>query len=611
MNILVLDFETKDIGISEGLGAGWAYKNKLHVIGFSFSVNGEPAQWRVGTTNLVTLVRAADVIVCHNALYDIGILEMLGVPYSSKLIYDTLILAKLYDNRLLKYNLNSLAERYFGENKTDDEFVPIAWELGLVKSKAQNAVKYAKINLDKIYEKYPEVVARYANQDVDLTLKLFNHLRPHLEDQDLTFYSDLIKSVIQSRMQGVRVDIGRLLKSKSILEEELFKTNLKLSTYLQGRNPNSSQQLALVLDELDIVYPRTPLGNPSITAAWIEKQEGPFFSLLNYYKKVTKLIGDFIDKTLTLVAAGESITVEEAAKLSYSRIHPEMNIMGATATGRFSSSNPNLQQQPKRDEFSRPLIRSIFVPEIGEQWYCLDFSAQEPRLQVHYASMIGSSYGQTMAEEWRTNPDYDMHSAVAEMVGIGRKQAKTINLGLAYGMGAVKLSKSLQLSLPEAQNLIKRYHSGAPYLKDLVDAAKSKILSAGFIRTLLGRRLYKDDTFYDEDGREQDYSYKAINKLIQGSAADQTMAGMVLAYRYGINIIFSIHDELTLSTGSILEVNKLKYILENAVKLQVPSKSEVTSGSDFAEQEDADLTMTAEEQALFDTFVKEFVPIKK
>ena len=611
MNILVLDFETKDTGISEGLGAGWAYKNKLHVIGFSFSVNGEPAQWREGTRNLVTLVKDSCAIVCHNALYDIGILEMLGIPYEDKLIYDTLIMAKLYDNRLKKYNLNALAELYFNDTKTDDDFIPIAWELGLVKSKAQNAVKYAKMNLDKIYKKYPDVVARYANQDVDLTLKLFNHLQPHLNDQDFSFYSDLLKAVIKSRMHGVRVDVQRILISKEILEKELFKTNLKLSQYLQGRNPNSSQQLALVLDDLGVEYPRTALGNPSITAAWIDKQEGDFFELLNYYKKITKLIGDFIDKTLTLVAAAESITIEEASKLSYSRIHPEMNIMGATATGRFSSSNPNLQQQPKRDAFSRPLIRSIFVPEIDEQWYCLDFSAQEPRLQVHYAALIGSKDGARMAADWSHDPDYDMHASVAEMVGIGRTQAKTINLGLAYGMGAFKLARSLKLSLPEARALIKRYHSGAPYLKDLVDAAKGKILSAGFIRTLLGRRLYKDDTFYEEDGREQDYSYKAINKLIQGSAADQTMAGMILAYRYGINIIFSIHDELTLSTGSLLQVNKLKYILENAVKLKVPSKSEVTGGDNFADQEPVELAMSEGDQVLFDRFVKDFVPIKK
>lgn len=611
MKILYIDLETKDAGISSGLGAGWPYRDKVNVIGFSFSHADTPAQWREGTRNLVTLVMNSDAIVCHNACYDIGILHMLGIPYEDKLIYDTLIMAKLHDNRLMKYNLNALSEKYFNDKKYEEEFEAVAWELKLVKSKSQNASKYVKENLDIVYASYPELVARYANQDVDLTQKLFNFLLPKLEDQDFVFYSDLIKSVIVSRAAGVRVDIKRILKSKTIVEDELFKINGILSGYLQGRNPNSSAQLALVCVELGVRYPTTLLGNPSITAKWIEEQDGEFFDTLNTYKKLNKLKTDFLDKTITLIAAAEGISVEEVIELEYSRIHPEINIMGATATGRFSGANPNVQQVPKRDKFSLPLIRSIFIPEEGEQWYCLDFSAQEPRIQVHYAAMIGSAHGQKMAEEWSNNPDYDMHQAVADMVGISRTEAKTINLGLSYGMGVTKLAKSLKILTKEAQQVTTQYHKGAPYLKDLVDAAKSKILGAGFIRTLLGRRLYKDDTTYDEDsGRAQDYSYKAINKLVQGSAADQGMAAMVYAYRAGITILFPIHDELTISAPSIITAAKLKYVMENVFRLRLPSKSEVTCGHNFASQHPIDIELDDIGQCEFELFKKEFVPLK-
>jgi DNA polymerase I-like protein with 3'-5' exonuclease and polymerase domains len=609
MKLLYLDAETRDHGIDSGLGAGWPYKDKLKVIGFSFATNDTAAEWRQGTKNLVTLVSQCDAIVCHNASYDIGILHMLGIEYQDKLIYDTLLMAKLNDNRLMKYNLNSLAERYFGESKLEEDFIPIAWELGLVKSKSQNAVKYAKGNLDKVYAKYPGVVAAYANQDVDLTKKLFLHLLPKIEDQDFTFYSDLIKAVIQTRAKGVRVDIARIFESREIIEKDLFKVNQTLSSYLQGRNPNSTQQLAQICDELNITYPQTALGNPSITAKWIEQQDGEFFSTLNQYKKLNKLITDFIDKTVALIATVENITIEEVKNLKYSRIHPEINIMGAAATGRFSGSNPNIQQVPKRDEYSKPLIRSMFVPEDGESWYCADFSAQEPRLQVHYAARINSPAGIKMAKDWSDNPNYDMHNAVAIMVGIDRKAAKTINLGLSYGMGVGKLSKSLDVSLDSARELVKQYHKGAPYLKDLVSAAKSNIVHTGYIKTILNRKLYKDDTVWDDDGRENDFSYKAINKLIQGSAADQTMAAMVLCYRYGIVISFPVHDELCISSSSNLEITELKYIMENAIRLKVPNKSEVTVGNNFADQTDCKLLLNEFEQLALVKFTESFTPL--
>ncbi len=610
MTTLYLDFETKDFGIAQSLGAGWPYANKVKVIGFAFSFDDRPVQWRSGVEDLDTLIECADIIVCHNTLYDIGILRMLGIEYENKLIVDTLILAKLHDNRLRAYNLDALANHYFKDSKADDKFEAIAWDLGLVKSKSQNAIKYAKENLDIVYAKYPEVVTEYAKQDVELTRKLYKLFTNTIESEDYKFYSDLIKSLIDSRARGVRIDVQRIYTSKAIIDKKLFSTRQELEKFLLGRNPNSTVQLAEICDELGVSYPVTDKLNPSITSAWIENQSGPFFETLNLYKKLNKLKNDFIDKTISLISGIEGISIDEVESLQYSRIHPEINIFGATATGRFSGSNLNVQQQPKRDEFSRPLVRSMFVPEEGHSWYCLDFSAQEPRLQVHYAAMIGSENGKEMAEDWRLNPDYDMHEMVASMCGISRKEAKTINLGLAYGMGVGKLARSLKLSDKQARALLAAYHSASPYMKELTEAAKRNILKNNYIKTILGRKLYKDFTTKDDDGREQDFSYKAINKLIQGSAADQTMAAMVLAYRHGISVLFPVHDELTISSPSTLEVCKLKYIMENAIQLLVPSKSEVTGGPDFADQTPTILELSDQDKLEYDKFVSMFVPIR-
>jgi len=594
MDILFLDFETKDRGIDAGLGAGWPYNNLVDVIGYSYALGDAPVRWSTCHNKLKALVESVEAIACHNASYDVGILIMLGIDISQVLIYDTLIMAKLYDNSYLSYSLNKLSEKFFNEVKLEEKFKDIAVELKLVKSKTMDPVKYCKINLDKVYAAYPDVVIDYANQDVELLRKLFYKFTTDSEffkDHDWTFYSDLLKIVLDIRKRGARIDINQLFKSKELLEADLFSVNNKLSRYLQGRNPNSTVQLAQVCDELNVLYPVTDKGNPSITKAWLDQQEGEFFELLKSYKKMTKLLNDFINKTIDSLKFLNNVESDEDLKVvKFGRLHPEINIMGATATGRMSSSNPNFQQLPKRDPYAKPLVRSIVVPEDGERWYCADFSAQEPRLQVHYAARIGSAAGVAMAKKWNDNPDYDMHTEVANLCGIGRNHAKTINLALSYGMGLGKLSKSLQLSTKEAGLLVKKYHAGAPYLKDLTEATKNQLSKNLYIKTLLGRKLRKDSDLVDDNGQIQDFLYKAINKLVQGGAADQTMVALVMCYRAGVKINFPVHDEVTISAATLEEALKLKYIMENCVRLLVPSKSELTVGPSFANQEPVELS---------------------
>lgn len=619
MDILFIDFETKDKGIDAGLGAGWPYNDMVKVLGYSYAINTDDIVWSTSVNKLKALVASVDAIVCHNALYDIGILEMLKLDYGDKIIYDTLVMSRLYDNNLMKHNLDYLSEKYFSENKSEEKFKEIAYALKLVKSKVQDPVKYCKANLDKVYEAYPEVVIEYAIQDVALLRKLFNKYQAAIEgnqqrffDQhDWNFYSDLIKCVVDIRRRGVRIDIRRLYNSRELVQKDLFDINLKLGTYLQGRNPNSSAQLAQICDELGVTYPRTDKGNPSITAKWVEDQEGEFFDLLKTYRKLNKIENDFITKTINMLKVVENVDADEQLLArKYSRLHPELNIMGATATGRFSSSNFNVQQLPKRDPYAKPLVRSMIVPEEGDTWYCADFSAQEPRLQVNYAALIGSTSGAKLAEAWREDPFWDMHSEVAKLCGIDRPAAKTINLGLSYGMGVTKLAKSLNLSVAAAKSLIQSYNKGAPYLKELDSAVKKSLERNLYIRTALGRKLRKDSDAVDDNGRIQDFLYKGINKLIQGSAADQTMAALVSCYRHKVYVNFPVHDEITLSSSSVLDAAKLKYIMENVFKLLVPSVSEVTCGTSFADQEDTALELTPAEQEIFNKFCLDFVPIK-
>lgn len=644
MTNLFLDFETKDLAMQEGLGAGWCYKNKLYVIGYSYAIDNEPAKWSTDLNYLNILVKQSTSIICHNAQYDIGILKMLNMDYTAKEIKCTLLLSKLYNNTLHSYSLDALAHKWLGKRKLNSELGQVAGVLGLVKSKVQNADNIAKAHLDLIYNDFPHLVEKYANMDVELTRDLYNRVN----SSEYSWLSDLIKCVIDVRFRGVLVSVNNIYKTKAIVDNKIAESKSKMDIFLEGKNPNSSKQLAEVCIKLGITPPTTDKGNPSFNKKSCETLDHPLFTELENYKTLQKLKTSFIDSTLESLKLIYDCSEEDLLKLKETRLHPELNIFGATATGRFSSSNPNIQQIPKHNELGKTLVRSLFIPEKNQDWYCLDFSSQEPRMQVHFSARIGSESGKLMAMEWQNNPEFDMHGYVASMMSVDRKTAKIINLGLSYGMGSKKLNIALKMPFkytviagelsapgkpltgyyaeypekrpttfpvsksfytmeeaeeysryirsieglgarileevnPKTLKLIKLYHSKSPYLKELTDAAKAQILKNGYIKTLLGRKLYKDKSLMLE-GKLQDWSYKAINKLIQGSSADQTISAMVKAYREGIKIGYPIHDEITISSNDVKEVMKLKNIMETVLKLEVPSRTEVTVGDNFANQ---------------------------
>jgi DNA polymerase I-like protein with 3'-5' exonuclease and polymerase domains len=289
------------------------------------------------------------------------------------------------------------------------------------------------------------------------------------------------------------------------------------------------------------------------------------------------------------------------------RIHPHINQLrsddGGTVTGRLSSASPNLQQVPARHEIIGPLVRSLFLPEEGKLWAANDFSSQEPRLLVHYATLLELNGAEKMATAYKTDPNTDFHQMVADMAGIKRKQAKTIGLGLMYGMGKSKLANELDLPLEEADNLIKTFHSKVPFLRGTVDAVMRRIgnvSSNGSIRTLLGRKcrfplwepmewgvnkaLPREEAFAKYGQRiKRAYTYKGLNRLIQGSAADQTKAAMIALERAGFHLLLPIHDEIALCVANRGEAEAAAKIMSNAVQLEVPSRVDVEIGPSWGE----------------------------
>ena len=266
-------------------------------------------------------------------------------------------------------------------------------------------------------------------------------------------------------------------------------------------------------------------------------------------------------------------------------------------------NQPNLQQVPARHPIIGPMVRGLFLPEEGELWAANDFSSQEPRLLVHYASLLKLDGAGRMAEAYQEDPGTDFHQMVADLAGIDRKQAKTIGLGLIYGMGVKKLAVELDMHDDEAKELIQTFHQNVPFLKSTIYAVQKKIespASGGSIRTLLGRKcrfpLWEPIAWginkalpYEEAAAKygvrikRSMTYKGTNKLIQGSAADQCKSAMLALHKAGFNIMLQVHDEIALSVKSREEAEEAAKIMREAVELAVPSKVDVEVGPNWGE----------------------------
>ena len=284
----------------------------------------------------------------------------------------------------------------------------------------------------------------------------------------------------------------------------------------------------------------------------------------------------------------------------HAEAHPLRSDRGGTVSGRFSYSNPNLQQVPARDPEIGGLIRSLFIPEDGCDWGIFDYSQQEPRLTVHYANQMHLTGSKDAVTDYKEK-DAAFHQIVADMANIPRKQAKMINLGLSYGMGKQKLIKELGLDDNEAEKLFAQYHSKVPFIRGLQDQCARVAIDRGYIRTIAGRRCRFDQwehRFEDSiplplkeaqekygDNLKRSYTYKALNRLIQGSAADMTKLAMLGLWEEGIVPHLQVHDEVDISVENTDQAQKVTRIMENCIELAVPLVVNVELGRSWGETE--------------------------
>jgi DNA polymerase I-like protein with 3'-5' exonuclease and polymerase domains len=590
---IAIDLETYDPGIKD-TGPGWA-TNRGHVVGIAIAVDGFKGYYPLrheGGGNfdedalkeqLKKYFENDSDKIFHNASYDLGWLKNWGINCKGKII-DTMVAAALIDENRMpgQYNLNAVAKDYIQEKKDES----------LLYEAAQAWQVDAKSEMYKLPYQY---VGPYAEQDADLTLRLWKALRVEINKQELhnifDLESELLPILVDMKWQGVRIDLEQAdkLKKEIIAKEKKLLSEIKKDVGFEVEvfAPSS---VAKAFDIKKIPYNKTPTGLPSFDKNFLATLEDPLSKKIVESRELFKARSTFIDSLLKHEHNG--------------RIHGEINQLksdqGGTITGRLSMSNPNLQQIPARNQKIGPMIRSLFIPEEGHSWGSFDYSQQEPRLVVHFAALThgGLEGADEFVHSYQDNPDTDFHQIAADMAVIDRKTAKTMNLGLFYGMGQKKLGSELGLDEDDTKKLFEKYHSRVPFVKQLMSLASKSANDNGQVRTILGRICHFDlwePTKWgvhkalprDEAVRKygsnlkRAFIYKALNKLIQGSAADQTKKAMIEVYKAGIIPHIQVHDELNCSCLDEKQINMIKEIMENCIELEVPSKVDPKIGKSW------------------------------
>jgi DNA polymerase I-like protein with 3'-5' exonuclease and polymerase domains len=594
---IAIDLETRDPDLKVR-GSGAIIGNG-EIVGIAVAVDGWSGYYPIahqGGGNLeknkvmdwIKDVCSSDSVkLFHNAMYDVCWLRAAGVNINGHIV-DTMVMASLIDENRLSYTLNSISYEFLGEVKDEKALIEAAQSWGID----------PKSEMYKLPAMY---VGNYAEKDAVLTLELFKVLSREIQKQSLQNVFDLetqlFPCLLDMKFKGVRVDIekAKLLKQQLTNQEQEILLKVKRET---GIEPQiwAARSIATVFDKLGLPYERTEKSlAPSFTKNFLQEHKHPIVQMIAKAREINKAHTTFIDTILKFTHKG--------------RIHADINPIrsdqGGTVTGRFSYANPNLQQIPARNKELGPMIRSLFLPEVDHKWGCFDYSQQEPRLVVHYAATtepICFDESVTKIVDEFKNDSVDFHKTVAIMAGISREQAKTINLGLFYGMGKAKLQAELGLNTKaEAEKLFNQYHDNVPFVKELMNKTSQFAQTSGSIGTLLGRRCrfnkWEPATFgmhtamsFEEAERtygrgriRRAMTYKALNKLIQGSAADMTKKAMLDLYREGIIPHIQIHDELDISVIDDNHAKKIVEIMENAVTLAIPNKVDYESGETWGD----------------------------
>lgn len=522
------------------------------------------------------VVKNSKELLFANATYDLGWLYTLGIKPTCP-VRDVQVAEALLDEEKFTYSLDSLSKQYLGVHKNEAHL-----------RKAAEA--YSIDPKGEMWKLAARHVGKYAEADARYTWDVYQHQKPILKKQGLwnvwELECDLIPVLMHMTIQGIPVDLDKAeqLNKKLLIEEK------EISKNLGSLDIWSANQVGQYLEERKVIVPRTEKGNYSVSKTFLE------FSTDKHAQMIHKLRG---------INRLRKVFIEDGILKGHhnGRIHAEFrqtaSDTGGTRSGRLSCRNPNMQQVPKRSEIGKA-IRQLYIAEEGKLWCKADYSSQEPRLQVHYA-LLGQ-FGKPLpkAEEARDAfaRGEKLYTFFEKATGLPYDTCKMLCLGISYGMGNKKMATSLGISEEVCKSTMKKFNEEAPFLKILFDNVMNKANQSGSIKTILGRRSTFDfwTPSFEETpikGRNKAvhkyknypkskffraFTSKALNRLIQGSAADQAKKAMVDAYDAGFDLRLPVHDEINCMVNSKKESLDLKLIMENAISLKVPVVADIDLG---------------------------------
>ncbi|NHR67528.1 DNA polymerase [Escherichia coli] len=611
--IIGLDCETYDPGMDTN-GSGWA-RREGHIVGVSIATdNGFKAYYPIRhelgeEDNLPAeevlgwlrreLSRPNQVKVGANITYDLGWLAAEGVEVKG-LCMDVQFAEALLDPGA-RVALEGLGRKYVGEGKDSAEMYQWISDAYGCKPTGE-ARKY-------IYKTPPRLVGYYAESDADLPIHIIKAQWPLLSRWCLTdvFYMEckLIPLMLKMRFAGVRVDLDKAKEADDTLSAEIRKMHQQIKDQIGFNiNVNSGPDLALAFDHLGLEYFKTAAGNPSFTADFLAGLHHPFAELVSEIKSYEKIQSTFI--------RGYILGMNTNGFL-HGQFHQMRGDDGGTVSGRFSSSDPNLQNIPSRHKILGPLLRACFVPDVGHRWGSADYAQIEYRFMAHFAVGPGAD---ELRAIFAANPEADYHNVMVDIIKeasghvIERKPAKTINFGLLYGMMLNALARKLAMTPEEAEPVLKAYHQGAPFIGATMKHYEDLCYSQGYVETFMGRKTWFNKWVPKRGGfgkmplpfeeARQEYgpnikladTHKAINRVLQGSSADQMKSAMLKGYEDGyFDVIgvprLTVHDELNFSLPAGKQAEDGFYdfvrVMETVLPLRVPVLTDAKIESNWAE----------------------------
>ena len=609
---VAVDVETCDPQLKK-LGIG--VRRDGFIAGISFAIEDGPAAYlpirhRSGPNlpaeqvfaylrdNAAKLTGPGTVIGGGNLPYDLDYLLEEGVEFKPEFFRDVQVAEPLLDELQNRYALDIIAERY-GIPGKDEELLREAAKMHGLNPKSD------------LWQLPAKFVGAYAERDVRLPLQLLRKQERRIDDEELwpiyNLESRLLPVLVRMRRRGVRIDHDQLdrVEKWSLGEEKKVLKEIHRQTGVRVGVGDSMKggEMARVLHAIDVTVPLTPATQkPSIKNDFLKAIGHPVTKLMIRLRKVSKV-------RTTFVASIRRHEVNGRVHCTFKQLRgsDRQDTDGGARFGRLSSTDPNLQQQPARDPEIGPMWRKVYVPEPGETWVCADYSQQEPRWLVHYSELSGCRGAKAAAEAYRNDPLTDSHDMMTKLIhGVPawdswahkerkyhRDRAKQVFLAKCYGMGGAKMCRTLGLPTQwkqnrrtgydmevagsEGQALIDTFDNGAPYVKELAYRCEKQANKKGFLRTALGRRC----RFPKLPDGGYDWTYKALNRLVQGTSADQTKAAMVAADEAGFPLLLQVHDEFDLSLPSVADANPLAEIMREIVPCQVPHRIDIESGPDW------------------------------